>query len=112
MSVDPVNSQPRVPPPTPPARTPQPTERSSFASTLGRAAAPPVPQAPPTEALASVQVAGKVYEELRAADRELHFERTAHGVRIDVYDGDGQLVQRVPATDVLKLADGKQTWLA
>jgi hypothetical protein len=62
--------------------------------------------------MAAVQVASQVYASLRAVDRELRFEHTSHGVRIEVYDGNGEFVQRVPATEVLKLSTGEQTWLA
>jgi hypothetical protein len=115
MSIDPVHSSPFAVPAQPgggPAAAP--ADASAFAKALdgAQASRPAVPEEPTTEAMEAVRVAGDVYEQLRAADRELHFSRTAHGVRIDVYDGEGQLVQRVPATEVMKLASGEKTWLA
>jgi hypothetical protein len=53
-----------------------------------------------------------VYAQLRATDRELRFEATSHGVKIAVFDGDGKLIQRVPATEVLRMSTGEKTWLA
>ena len=113
MPIDPI-SQPPFPAPAQPAAPARPPGGGAdFAAALSRAdAAPAVPEAPPSEALRAVQEAGQVYARLRAVDRELRFEHTPHGVRIEVYDGDGRLVQRVPATDVLRLAGGEQTWLA
>ena len=113
MAIDPVNSsafpaRPTGPPP--PAQTPA----DSFAAALARAEQParPIADGPPPEAIESVQLAGEVYAQLRATDRELRFEATPHGVKIAVFDGDGKLIQRVPATDVLRMADGEKTWLA
>jgi hypothetical protein len=112
MSIDPITN-PQFPPPAAPAGPAQRAQGASFADALDSAEQrQAAPEAPPTEALEAVQVASQVYARLRAVDRELRFEHTAHGVRIDVYDGDGRLIQRVPATDVLKLAGGEQTWLA
>ena len=115
MSIDPVHSSgvPAMPPAAPAA---SPSGGEPFAAALARAQEPapppPIADAPPPTALESVQVAGEVYAKLRAADRELHFEPTSHGVKIAVYDGDGKLIQRVPATDVLRMASGEKTWLA
>jgi hypothetical protein len=112
MSIEPVNPPP-YPPPAQPAGQPARVPGTSFADALDGAQSPPVsPERPPAQALEAVQVASKVYASLRAVDRELRFEHTAHGVRIEVYDGDGKFIQSVPATDVLKLAGGEQTWLA
>jgi hypothetical protein len=113
MSIDPIKAQPAQPAvqPTAPPRSVDPT---SFADALDEAAAalPATPDAPPSEALAAVQTANEVYAQLRALDRELRFAHTPHGVLIEVYNGDGQLVQRVPATEVLKISSGEKTWLA
>ena len=114
MSIDPISSgTPPIQPPTPSAGTQRPEKGASFADALKKEADRPAraEDAPP-QALEAVKVASQVYASLRAVDRELRFEHTPHGVRIEVYDGNGQFVQRVPATEVLKLADGEQTWLA
>jgi hypothetical protein len=113
MSIDPISSgTPPIQPPAPPAGTQRAETRASFADALGEASRPAKPDALETEALKAVEVAGQVYARLRAMDRELRFEHTSQGVRIEVYDGNGQFVQSVPATDVLKLAGGENTWLA
>ena len=114
MPIDPVSRPPTaVPPPAPVQPATPAAGSSSFAAALKGAEAPPPPvDDPPPTALAAVQTAGRVYAQLRAADRELRFEQTDRGVAIEVYDGEGQLLQRVPATDVLRLAAGEHTWLA
>jgi len=115
MPIDPVHIKPIAIPPAAPVQPATPAAgQASFAEALGSAQAPVTRPAdePPAEALAAVQTAGRVYAQLRAADRELRFEQTDHGVAIEVYDGEGQLLQRVPATDVLKFAAGEKTWLA
>ena len=117
MPIDPVSRPPTaVPPPAPVQPATPAAGSSSFAAAL-KGAEPPAPPPPPVDeppatALAAVQTAGRVYAQLRAADRELRFEQTDRGVAIEVYDGEGQLLQRVPATDVLRLAAGEHTWLA
>ena len=116
MPIDPVSRPPSSIPPAAPVQPATPAAgRSAFAEALKGAEKPPAPRPvdePPPTALAAVQTAGRVYAQLRAADRELRFERTDRGVAIEVYDGEGQLLQRVPATDVLRLAAGEKTWLA
>ena len=114
MAIDPVNTSAFTARPAGPRPPAQPGE--PFAAALARAEqpapAPPIADGPPLEALESVRVAGEVYAQLRATDRELRFEATSHGVKIAVFDGDGKLIQRVPATEVLRAAAGEQTWLA
>ena len=112
MSIDPVTNSPLTPP-TQAGGPARPDPRQAFADALTDAQRPaPAPDEPTTEALAAVQVAGQVYARLRALDRELRFEHTPHGVRIEVYDGNGRFVQSVPATEVLKFSAGEQGWLA
>ena len=68
---------------------------------------------PSTEALAAVQTAARAYEHLRETGRELHFKATDTGMQIEVYDGTGRLVQRIPPNEALALAAAKGTaWLA
>jgi len=76
--------------------------------------AEPVParlaDVPPLEA---VQVAAKAYEELRRADRELHFETSEEGVlRIEVYDGTGKLLRTIPPNEVLAITSREVAWRA
>ena len=102
-----------APAPAPAARTPEP---AAFAAALDEARTPAASTAgdgPPAEALAAVQAAARVYEHMRTSGRQLHFETTETGVTIEVYDGRGELVQRIPPTEALALASGKgATWLA
>jgi hypothetical protein len=67
---------------------------------------------PPNAALQAVQTAARVYEHLKANGRELRFDATDTGMRIEVYDGDGRLVRRIPPTEALALATRESTWLA
>ena len=61
----------------------------------------------------AVQAAARAYEQLRAADRVLHFEMTDTGMRIEVFDGEGKLLRQIPPTEALALAAGReQPWLA
>lgn len=114
MSIEPVHSAPVTPPiaaPTPdslPVKRPGPVD-----------VAPSAPPREPdghrltNEALQAVQTAARVYEELRQSGRELHFDKTATGMlSIEVYDGSGRLVRRIPPTEALGLAMQETTWLA
>ena len=67
---------------------------------------------PSNEALAAVQVAAQAYEELRRAGRELRFKTSEEGVlKIEVYDGTGELVRSIPPNEALALASGEaQRW--
>jgi uncharacterized FlaG/YvyC family protein len=55
-----------------------------------------------------------VYEQLRASGRELHFSTGEAGtMQIEVYDGRGELIRRIPPTEALALAaEGAMTWQA
>ena len=67
---------------------------------------------PANEAMEAVQTAARVYEQLKASGRELRFESTDIGLRIEVYDGSGRLVRRIPPTEALAIATRESTWLA
>jgi hypothetical protein len=64
------------------------------------------------DAMAAVQTAMRAYERLRATGRELRFEPTDAGLRIEVYDGEGRLLQRIPPNEALALAAGDARWQA
>ena len=92
------------------------TAGKAFADTLSTAqvqAAATDADEPTHDALAAVQTAARAYEHLRESGRELHFSNTETGMQIEVYDGTGRLVQRIPPTEALALAAAKGTaWLA
>lgn len=71
----------------------------------------PVDDVPPP-ALAAVREASRTFEELREHGRELRFETTNFGVRIEVYDGRGRLVREIPPNEALALAAGESSWQA
>ena len=66
----------------------------------------------PEVALDAVRTAARAYEQLRATGRELRFQPTDVGLRIEVYDGSGDLVRRIPPNEALALAAGEASWLA
>jgi propanediol dehydratase small subunit len=67
----------------------------------------------PPDALQAVQAAARAYEQLRATGRELRFQATDTGLRIEVFDGSGNLVRRIPPNEAMALAAPKgATWLA
>jgi hypothetical protein len=67
---------------------------------------------PSADALAAVQVASQAYEVLRRTGRELRFESSNGSIRIEVYDGAGQLVRAIPPNEALALASGEVSWQA
>ena len=67
----------------------------------------------PPDALQAVQTAARAYEHLKATGRELRFAATDAGLRIEVYDGTGNLVRRIPPNEAMALASREEaTWLA
>ena len=115
MSLQPVTSQYAVPSASglvagarAVAATPRPAEQVEAAASGagGRHELPP-------DALEAVQTAARVYEQLLSTDRELRFAATDSGLRIEVFDGSGNLVQRIPPNEAMALAVAKETtWLA
>ena len=67
---------------------------------------------PPADALEAVQVASQAYEVLRRTGRELRFSSADGLMRIEVYDGTGQLVRSIPPNEVLALASREASWRA
>lgn len=123
MSEAPDMSIPRLPAPTltvaEAASAPPPAaDVTTYPDLVGPSNAPPIPeveepQTPAEAAMEAVQAAARAYEQLRAADRVLHFELTETGMRIEVFDGEGKLLRQIPPTEALALAAGReQPWLA
>lgn len=74
---------------------------------------PADPAEPPAAALEAVQVASEAFEQLRRSGRELHFQQDDNGVmRIDVYDGTGELLCSIPPNEALAIASGEPSWRA
>ena len=67
---------------------------------------------PPQDALAAVQVASQAYEVLRRTGRELRFSSADGIMRIEVFDGTGQLVRAIPPNEALALASRETSWQA
>jgi hypothetical protein len=87
----------------------------AYAGPAAEAATPVTELAPgdlPEVAIDAVRTAARAYEQLRATGRELRFASTEVGLRIEVYDGSGHLVRRIPPNEALALAAEEATWLA
>ena len=113
MAIEPVQIPPPSSLPATRVRATQPVADAPKAEPDRRAGdVEQVGRAPTTEAMEAVQVAARVYEQLKANGRELRFESTDIGLRIEVYDGSGRLVRRIPPTEALAIATRESTWLA
>jgi hypothetical protein len=88
-----------------------PGTTAGLRATAGKAFADALSE-PFNDAMAAVQTAMRAYERLRATGRELRFEPTDAGLRIEVYDGEGRLLQRIPPNEALALAAGDARWQA
>ncbi len=112
MAIEPLHTPPPTLPPTdvratqPVADAPrvQPDRRAGEVEQLRHE--------PTTAAMEAVQTAARVYEQLKANGRELRFEQGDSGLRIEVYDGSGRLVRRIPPTEALAIATRESAWLA
>jgi hypothetical protein len=49
---------------------------------------------------------------MKERGRELHFSQTDAGMRIEVYDGLGRLVQEIPTNAGMARALGRSAWQA
>lgn len=92
-------------------RAAAPAVRSDFAASLEAAGSPvnvsTLPSAPPAEVLEQMHEAGRVAQELRAQQRELHFEPTSTGrVVVQVRDLDGNVIRTSPPARALEIAAG------
>ena len=67
---------------------------------------------PAPEALEAVQFASDTFEQLRRAGRELRFSTDGGIMRIEVYDGTGQLLRTIPPNEALALASREASWQA
>ena len=94
-----------------PPRAAAPAQRPDFATSLEAASndvnVSTLPASPPTEVLEQMHEAGRVAQELRAQQRELHFEPTGNGrVIVQVRDLDGNVIRTIPPSRALEIAAG------
>ena len=97
-------TRPETAAPRPTGDVPRPQgDGPDFHVTLSRAI-----DGPPAELSAQVTAAGRRWEELQAAGRELRFEQDPVSGRIvvEVRDLDGELIRTVPASAALEIAAG------
>ena len=66
-----------------------------------------IPSSPPAELRAEMAAAAQRVEELRAQDRELHFELDDNGrIILEVRDLEGNVIRSIPPSHVLDVAAG------
>jgi uncharacterized FlaG/YvyC family protein len=66
-----------------------------------------LPASPPHAVLEDMHEAARVWDELRAQKRELHFETAPNGrVIVQVRDLDGNVIRTIPPTRALEIAAG------
>lgn len=85
-----------------------PAQQAGFSTALDAAVnVSTLPAAPPPSVLEEMHVAARVFEELRAQKRELHFEATGTGrVIVQVRDLDGNVIRTIPPARALEVAAG------
>jgi flagellar protein FlaG len=91
-----------------PAPRSAPAPQAGFDATLDAAVnVSTLPASPPPAVLEDMHVAGRVWAELRAQKRELHFEPTGNGrVVVQVRDLDGNVIRTIPPAKALEVAAG------
>ena len=112
MAIEPLQTPPAALPPTQVRATQPVPEAPKLGPERDTGDAEQLREEPSTSALEAVQTAARVYEQLKADGRELRFESTDTGMHIEVYDGSGRLVRRIPPTEALAIASRETTWLA
>ena len=98
---------------TGPAPRSAPAQQAGFDATLDAAVndaavhVSTLPASPPPAVLEDMHVASRVWAELRAQKRELHFEPTGNGrVVVQVRDLDGNVIRTIPPAKALDVAAG------
>jgi hypothetical protein len=93
---------------TGPAPRTSPPPKADFDSALDAAVnVSTLPAAPPPAVLEDMHTAARVFEELHAQKRELHFETTGDGrVIVQVRDLDGNVIRTIPPAKALDVAAG------
>jgi FlaG protein len=93
----------------PPARTDGPSPAGAQAAvTRGKPAVEHIPSSPPAQVWGEMQDASRRFAELRARDRELHFEKNPDTgrVMVEVRDGNGTLIRVIPPSEALAVISG------
>ena len=81
---------------------------ASFAERMEAARAATTLAEPPPEVRAEVQAAARCADQLHKLGRQLRFEQDESGrIRIEVRDLDGNVLRRVPPSEVFDFATGK-----
>jgi hypothetical protein len=93
---------------TAPAPRSEPAQGAGFSAQLDAAVnVSTLPASPPQSVLADMHEAARVWDELRAQKRELHFETAPNGrVIVQVRDLDGNVIRTIPPTRALEIAAG------
>lgn len=112
MAIEPIHTPPHALPPTEVRATQPVADAPKVEPDRNAGDVEQLRQDPTNDAMAAVQTAARVYEQLKASGRELRFANTDVGMRIEVYDGSGRLVRRIPPTEALAIATRESTWLA
>jgi hypothetical protein len=88
-----------------PRRAPRAPARGEDTAAVSAAA---IPSAPPAEVLDAIGAAAGRHDELLAQGRELRFEPAPDGgVRIELLDGDGNILRTVAPSEALDIATGR-----
>ena len=92
------------------ARSAPPPPKADFDSALDAAVnVSTLPASPPPAVLEDMHTAARVFEELHAESRELHFETTGDGrVIVQVRDLDGNVIRTIPPAKALDVAAGEK----
>jgi hypothetical protein len=93
---------------TGPAARNAPAPKADFSAALDTAVnVNTLPASPPPVVLEDMHAAARVADELRAQQRELHFETTGNGrVVVQVRDLDGNVIRTIPPARALEVAAG------
>ena len=85
-----------------------PAQKADFSAALDTAVnVSTLPASPPPVVLEDMHAAARVAQELRAQQRELHFEPTGNGrVIVQVRDLDGNVIRTIPPAHALEIAAG------
>jgi flagellar protein FlaG len=91
-----------------PAPRNAPAEQAGFEAKLDAAVnVSTLPASPPPVVLEDMHAAARVWAELRAQKRELHFEPMGNGrVVVEVRDLDGNVIRTIPPARALEVAAG------
>lgn len=93
---------------TGPAARNAPAQNADFSASLDAAVnVSTLPASPPPAVLEDMHAAAQVAAELRAQQRELHFETAGNGrVIVQVRDLDGNVIRTIPPAHALEVAAG------